>query len=124
VRICYALIAPCSIKIVALPFLFFISTLFYYSWWIYLVYRCTADLGVNRLRENSDRNIKVLHLILSPKSVLNSLWRFINNAFHAIVCRDGINHILIGINIILTVDRPDLSSERAPHKDMKVTFIQ
>jgi hypothetical protein len=46
-------------------------------------------------------NIKVLPLILSPSSVLNSLWSFINSIFHAIVCREGINHILIGINIIL-----------------------
>jgi hypothetical protein len=45
-------------------------------------------------------NIKVLPLILSPKSVLDSLWSIINNVFDAIVCRDGINHILIGLNII------------------------
>jgi hypothetical protein len=45
-------------------------------------------------------NIKVHPLILSPSSVLNSLWSFINSIFHAIVCREGINHILIEINII------------------------
>jgi hypothetical protein len=45
-------------------------------------------------------NINVLPLILSPRRVLNSLWSFINNVFHIIVCRDGINHILMGINII------------------------
>jgi hypothetical protein len=45
-------------------------------------------------------NKKVLPLMLSPSSVLNSLWSFSNNLFHAIVWREGINHILIGINMI------------------------
>jgi hypothetical protein len=55
---------------------------------------------LNRISENSEMNIKVLPLILSPSSVLNSLWSFINSIFHIIVCREGINHILTGINII------------------------
>jgi hypothetical protein len=57
---------------------------------------------LNRISENSEINIKALPLILSPRSVLNSLWSFINNVFHIIMCRDGINHILIGMNIIPT----------------------
>jgi hypothetical protein len=44
--------------------------------------------------------MKVLLLTFSPRSVLNSLWSFINKRFHAIACRDGINHILSVINII------------------------
>jgi hypothetical protein len=52
---------------------------------------------LNRINENSEMNIKVLPLILTPSSVLNLLWSFINSIFHAIVCREGINHILIGI---------------------------
>jgi hypothetical protein len=55
---------------------------------------------LNRISENSEMNIKILPLILSPSSVLNSLWNFINSVFYAIVCREGINHILIGINVI------------------------
>jgi hypothetical protein len=46
---------------------------------------------LNIINENSEMNIKVLPLILSPSSVLNSLWSFINSIFHAIVCREGIN---------------------------------
>jgi hypothetical protein len=42
----------------------------------------------------------VFREILSPSSVLNSLWSFINSIFHAIVCREGINHIVIGRNMI------------------------
>jgi hypothetical protein len=55
---------------------------------------------LNRIRENSEMNINVLPLILFPKRVLNSLWSFINNIFHIIVCCDGIVHILMGMNII------------------------
>jgi hypothetical protein len=45
---------------------------------------------LNRIRENSEMNINVLPLILSPRRVLNSLWSFINNVFHIIVCRPRI----------------------------------
>jgi hypothetical protein len=55
---------------------------------------------LNRIRENSEMNINVLPLILSPRRVLNSLWSFVSNVFHIIVCRDGINHMLMGMNII------------------------
>jgi hypothetical protein len=55
---------------------------------------------LNTIIENSEMNIKVLLSILSPSSVLNSLWSFINSVFNATVCREGINHILIGITVV------------------------
>jgi hypothetical protein len=55
---------------------------------------------LNKISENNEMNRKVLPLILSLSSILNSLWSFNNNLFHAIVWREGINHILMGINII------------------------
>jgi hypothetical protein len=51
---------------------------------------------LNRISGNSEININVLPLFWSPRSVLISLWCFINNVFHIIVCRDGFNHILNG----------------------------
>jgi hypothetical protein len=64
---------------------------------------------LNRTNENIEMNIKVLPLILSPSSVLNSLRCFINSVFHVIVCREGLNNIFIEMNII--------------HKNVLVQFI-
>lgn len=56
---------------------------------------------LNKINENRDtnRNVPPFLFLLLPNSVLNSLWSFVVNKFHVIKCRDGISHILIGINI-------------------------
>jgi hypothetical protein len=41
-----------------------------------------------------------LHFALSPRSGFKSLLRFVIDSFHAILCRDGINHIPSGISNI------------------------
>jgi hypothetical protein len=55
---------------------------------------------LNRIRQNSEMNISVLPFLFSPSNVLNSLCKFVINVFQIMVCRDGINQILVGIIII------------------------
>jgi hypothetical protein len=55
---------------------------------------------LNKIRENSEMNINVLPFLFSPSSVLNSLCKFVINIFQIMVCRDGINQILVGMIII------------------------
>jgi hypothetical protein len=51
--------------------------------------------------ENNEIKMRVLPLLIlpSPRSILNSLCSFSSNKFHIRYCRDGINHILVGISI-------------------------
>jgi hypothetical protein len=53
---------------------------------------------LNRISENNDTN-RVIPFRLLPRRFLNSLCNFVVNKFHDIVCPEGINHILIGMNI-------------------------
>jgi hypothetical protein len=53
---------------------------------------------LNKINENREMKINVLFSFL-PISGLNSLCNFVSRRFRIIVYRDGVNHILIGINI-------------------------
>jgi hypothetical protein len=54
---------------------------------------------LNRINENSEMKINVLPFSFLPIRFLNSLCSFVSRIFHSIVYRDGVNHIVIGINI-------------------------
>jgi hypothetical protein len=54
---------------------------------------------LNRTSENNDTNSRVIPFLLFPRRILNSLCNFVVSRFHDIVCREGLNHNLVGINI-------------------------
>jgi hypothetical protein len=54
---------------------------------------------LNKINENSEMKINVLPFSFLPIRVLNSLCNFVSRRIHNIVYREGVNHILIGINI-------------------------
>jgi hypothetical protein len=57
---------------------------------------------LNRMRENTEMTMSVLPFLFSPSNDLNSLCKFVINVlvFQIMVCRDGINQILVGMIII------------------------
>jgi hypothetical protein len=71
--------------------------------WLVLVktYGNSPRKLLNRINENGDtnRNVPPLFFLFFPISVLNSLCSFVINEFHAIVCREGTNHILVGMSV-------------------------
>jgi hypothetical protein len=57
---------------------------------------------LNRINENKDtnRNVPPLLFLFLPISVLNSSCSFVISEFHAILCREGINHTLVGMSVM------------------------
>jgi hypothetical protein len=54
---------------------------------------------LNKINENSEIKINVLPFSILPIRVLNSLCNFVSRRFHNVLYREGVNHILIAINI-------------------------
>jgi hypothetical protein len=63
------------------------------------MYRNSPRELLNRINENNEMKINVLPFSFLPIRFFNSLCNFVSRVFHSIVYRDGVNHILIGINI-------------------------